>query len=71
MPEMGGLEATRRIRERWKDDRNPVVIAMTASSAAADRAACADAGMDDYVPKPVSIAEIRAAFDRLAISGPS
>jgi signal transduction histidine kinase/DNA-binding response OmpR family regulator len=52
MPEMDGLEATRRIRERWPDGR-PMIIAMTANAMAEDREACLAAGMDDYVAKPI------------------
>jgi PAS domain S-box-containing protein len=52
MPVMGGVEATRRIRSeaRWRD---LPVIAMTAAVMAEDRAACAEAGMNDHVAKPI------------------
>lgn len=52
MPVMNGLEATRRIVSRFKD-RRPVIIAMTASSLGDDRNACFEAGVDDYVCKPI------------------
>ena len=52
MPEVNGLEASRRIVSRFKD-RRPVIIAMTASSLSDDRNACFEAGVDDYVCKPI------------------
>jgi PAS domain S-box-containing protein len=54
MPEMGGLEATRLIREREKQTgRHVPIIALTAHALSGDRQRCLDAGMDGYVPKPI------------------
>ena len=64
MPEMDGLEATRRIREFVPKDRNPWIIAMTASAMESDRQACVAAGMDDYTPKPVTMESLESALTR-------
>ena len=52
MPELDGYETTRQMCERWQNDR-PVVIAMTGSAMVGDREKCLEAGMDDYITKPV------------------
>ena len=54
MPNMDGLTASRRIREQWSAESRPRIIAMTANALAQDRVACMEAGMDDYLMKPVS-----------------
>jgi CheY-like chemotaxis protein len=61
MPELDGLEATRQIRARWPDD-GPRIVAMTANAMAEDREACLVAGMDDYLAKPIRVAELTAAL---------
>ena len=63
MPELDGMEAARRIRERWSDSERPWLVAMTASVERGDRETCLEAGMDDYVPKPVEIAGIRRVLE--------
>ncbi|MFL5770551.1 MAG: GAF domain-containing protein [Chloroflexota bacterium] len=63
MPEMDGLEATRRIRRRWPD--RPIrIVGLTANAMAGDREACLAAGMDDYVSKPIRPEELQAAIAR-------
>lgn len=56
MPEMDGLEATKAIRLRCSEV--PKIIAMTASALKGDREMCLDAGMDDYICKPVRIQDL-------------
>jgi CheY-like chemotaxis protein/HPt (histidine-containing phosphotransfer) domain-containing protein len=64
MPELDGLDASRRIREQWPPESRPRVIAMTANALPEDREACVSAGMDDYVVKPVRAEELAAALKR-------
>ena len=67
MPEMDGLETTRRIRdgEAGEENRGVPVIAMTAHASREDRQKCLDAGMDDYVAKPISTRLIGEAIKRV------
>lgn len=58
MPVMDGVEATRMIRHSDRDDNNIPIFAMTANTFASDRKNCRDAGMNGYIPKPVSIKDI-------------
>ena len=61
MPEMDGLEASRRLAAFPK---RPRIIAMTANAMQGDREACLAAGMDDYVTKPIRVEELAAALTR-------
>ena len=58
MPECSGLEATKRLRAAGR--ARPPIVAMTASAMRGDREACLDAGMDDFISKPVVIDELYA-----------
>ncbi len=64
MPEMDGLEATRRIRAEFPADRQPIIIAMTANAMEGDKQDCLNAGMNDYISKPVMPEAIEAALQR-------
>jgi two-component system sensor histidine kinase/response regulator len=72
MPGMDGFEATRRIREieaalaaaGSPRARHVPIVAMTANAMQGDRELCLAAGMDDYVSKPTSIDDLRAALER-------
>jgi CheY-like chemotaxis protein len=64
MPEMGGFEATARIREReMKTGRRLPIIAMTAHAMKGDRERCLASGMDGYISKPIGAAELSQAID--------
>jgi PAS domain S-box-containing protein len=62
MPEMDGLEATVQICSRIPVESRPWIIAMTANAMEGDRQACFDAGMNDYISKPVSLLAISTAI---------
>ncbi|MGC4071815.1 MAG: ATP-binding protein [Nibricoccus sp.] len=65
MPEMDGLEASRQIRLRLPASRQPKIIALTANALQGDRELCLNAGMDDYITKPVKLHEIADIIRRL------
>ncbi|MGL4376798.1 MAG: response regulator, partial [Microcoleaceae cyanobacterium] len=62
MPEMDGLEASRRICNEWPSASRPRIIAMTANAMQGDRDECLAAGMDDYVSKPIHMEELVRAL---------
>ncbi|MDJ1181778.1 response regulator [Roseofilum casamattae] len=64
MPEMDGLEATRYICQNWPPSNRPHIIAMTAGAIEGNQWQCIEAGMDDYVSKPVKVEALQAALER-------
>jgi PAS domain S-box-containing protein len=67
MPELDGLEATRRIRSRgWTGP----IVGLTASATESERSDCIAAGMDEVLAKPARLAEIAAVLERHAVGGP-
>ncbi|VVB71669.1 Methyl sulfide methyltransferase-associated sensor [uncultured archaeon] len=66
MPEMDGLEATRRIKEQLPLGRQPCIIAMTAHALEGDREICLKSGMDEYISKPIRMEELQRALEKCA-----
>ncbi len=64
MPQMDGLEATRRIRSAPPHGSRPFIIALTANALDGDREVCLAAGMDDHLGKPMRAEELAAALER-------
>jgi len=63
MPEIGGLEATKIIRQRWPEN-GPKVIAITAHALEGDMKKCLDSGMDDYISKPVTMRDLGEVLNK-------
>jgi len=72
MPELDGLEATRRIRtaEMAADGRHIPIIAVTAHAMDAHQESCKEAGMDDYLAKPVTLKSLHEVLSRWIEIGP-
>jgi CheY-like chemotaxis protein len=66
MPVMDGFETTRELRQREGTGRHTHVIAVTASAMESDRIRCIDAGMDDYLNKPINANDLATKLGRLA-----
>jgi len=66
MPEIDGYEATRQIRDKNSHvkNHNIPIVAMTANAMQGDKEKCLEAGMDDYVAKPIKTEEIAEAIER-------
>jgi PAS domain S-box-containing protein len=69
MPEMDGLEAAKRMVKEFPARKNrPWIIALTANAMQGDRELCLHAGMDDYISKPLKLAELSSALERARIT---
>ncbi len=66
MPEMDGYQATTELRRRDGPNRKVTVIAMTAEAIAGCREQCLEAGMDEYITKPVKLSELTNAVAKWA-----
>jgi CheY-like chemotaxis protein len=64
MPEMDGLEATRLIRERCPQSLQPKIIALTAYVLPNSRELCLNAGMNDFIPKPVKMKDLANVLNK-------
>lgn len=64
MPDMDGVEATRRVCSEWGEADRPRIVVVTAASVIASRQACLDAGADEILGKPASRAELQQAIER-------
>jgi len=64
MPEVDGFQATRRIRALEAPGKHVPILAMTANAMEGDRERCLQAGMDDYLPKPVTFDALREVLAR-------
>jgi CheY-like chemotaxis protein len=70
MPEMNGLEATSAIRRREAAEGGHVpIVAMTANAMKGDEDECLQAGMDDYIPKPVQAAQLYSTLEQFTSAG--
>jgi signal transduction histidine kinase/CheY-like chemotaxis protein/streptogramin lyase len=68
MPGMDGLEAARRVRRDLPPERQPRIIALTADAFPEDRARCLEAGMDDYISKPIDMDQLVTVIGKIASS---
>ena len=62
MPEMDGIQATRCIRQNLESQ--PIIIALTANTTAADKEQCLLAGMNDFMSKPVSLEDVTNRLEK-------
>ncbi len=69
MPGIDGYETSIRLRERENGEGHTPILALTAGAMESDRMLCLEAGMDDYLTKPISLEELRAALERWMPAG--
>lgn len=68
MPDMDGIEGTKAIRALHPGGQNPRIVAMTALALEGDREKCLEAGMDDYLSKPIRMEELVSVLERSSVS---
>ena len=68
MPNMDGIEATKKIRDAGNSKSDIPIIAMTAHAMKGDRERFLDAGMDDYISKPISVLGIKRILQKYSIN---
>ena len=68
MPVMDGLEATRRIIASVPEEHRPRIIAITANVMQGDKERCLEAGMDDYISKPIKLDEVQAIIEKFGVA---
>lgn len=67
MPELDGIETTRKVHQRYASTAKPWIIAVTANAMQGDREKCLNAGMDDYISKPIRVADLISALKRVPL----
>ena len=70
MPELDGYDVTRRMRRSEESGRHTPIVAMTANAMKGDREKCLEAGMDDYLTKPIKVELLPEALERWAAPAP-
>jgi CheY-like chemotaxis protein len=66
MPEMDGIEATKQICAKWGSNK-PLIVAMTANALQNDKEKCIEAGMDDYMSKPLTIDQVSTRIEKWSL----
>ena len=64
MPELDGIETTKIIRNEFDKDLQPIIVAMTANALEGDRERCLEAGMDDYITKPITLQIVKDCIEK-------
>jgi CheY-like chemotaxis protein len=67
MPVMDGLEASRVVVQEYPADTRPFIVAMTANVLDSDREACKNAGMDEFLGKPVLLSDLHKLLERVSV----
>lgn len=70
MPEMDGFSTAYEIHRRWRGDNRPRLVALTGEAMQGDRERCLEAGMDDYIAKPIQVGDLRATIERWGRQNP-